>query len=42
MLSVTAEMVQRMGQLPYEKRLRRLGLFQFQGELAEVGYGDYG
>lgn len=35
-------MVQGMGQLPCEKRLRRLRLFQFQGELAEAGCGDYG
>lgn len=42
MLSMRAKMVQRMGQLPCKKRLRRLRLFQFQGELAEVGCGDYG
>lgn len=39
MLSVTAKMVQRMGQLPCERRLRRLRLFEFQGRLAEVGCG---
>lgn len=37
MLSVTAEMVQRMGQLPYEKSLWRLRLLPFQEDLAEVG-----
>lgn len=42
MLSVTAKMVQRMGQLLCERRLRRLRVFEFQERLAEVGCGNYG